>query len=55
MIRSLRARLLIGTTAITTAALLLLGWAIDHSIRRTLLTEFDNALLAKAKSLSSMV
>jgi len=55
MIRSLRARLLIGTTAITAAALLLLGWAIDHSIRRMLLAEFDNALLAKAKSLSSMV
>ncbi|HEX4794888.1 MAG TPA: ATP-binding protein [Humisphaera sp.] len=55
MIRSLRARLLIGTTVITTAALLLLGWAIDHSVRRTLLAEFDNALLAKAKSLSSMV
>ena len=55
MIRSLRGRLLIGTTAVTAAALLVLGAAIDTTVRRALLSEFDTALIAKATSVASMV
>src|SRR5579863_3919168 len=55
MIRSLRTRLLIGTTAVTAAALFVLGAAIDTTVRRTLLNEFDTALTAKATSVASMV
>jgi two-component system, OmpR family, heavy metal sensor histidine kinase CusS len=54
-LRSLRARLLAGTTAITAAALIILGLTIDVAVRHILLAEFDAALLAKAKSLASMV
>src|SRR5438445_13107401 len=55
MIRSLRSRLLIGTTAVTAAALFILGAAIETTVRRALLSEFDAALTAKAASVASMV
>lgn len=55
MPRSLRARLLVGATAITAAALIVLGFTIDEAVRHVLLSEFDAALLAKAQSLASMV
>jgi hypothetical protein len=55
MIRSLRGRLLIGTTAVTAAALFILGTAIDTTVRRALLSEFDATLAAKAASFASMV
>jgi len=54
-LRSLRTRLLIGTTAITAGALIVLGLTIDVAVRHILLEEFDAAMLAKAKSLASMV
>jgi two-component system heavy metal sensor histidine kinase CusS len=55
ILRSLRARLLIGTTAITAGALIILGLTIDVAVRHILLEEFDAAMVAKAKSLASMV
>jgi two-component system heavy metal sensor histidine kinase CusS len=55
MIGSLRLRLLIGTSVAMALVLTLLGFAIYFSMWRSLLSEFDSALFAQAKSLDSMV
>jgi two-component system sensor histidine kinase QseC len=55
MRRSLRLRLLIGTSAATAVVLTLLGLAIYFSMWRSLLSEFDGGLLTQAQALGSMV
>jgi two-component system sensor histidine kinase QseC len=55
MRRSLRLRLLIGTSAATAVVLTLLGLAIYFSMWRSLLSEFDGVLLTQAQALGSMV
>ena len=55
MTGSLRLRLLIGTSVAMALVLSLLGLAIFFSMWRSLLSEFDSALFAQAKSLDSMV
>ncbi|HUO06821.1 MAG TPA: ATP-binding protein [Phycisphaerae bacterium] len=54
-IRSLRARLLLGTTVTMIVVLGLLGVAVDAFVHRTLVKEFDNALLSKAQAIASFV
>ncbi|HVS71731.1 MAG TPA: ATP-binding protein [Phycisphaerae bacterium] len=53
--KSLRGRLLAGTTLTCAAVFLLLGVALDLFARRELLGEFDDALRAKAAAIASMV
>ena len=55
MTRSLRFRLLLGTSLATSATLALLGFAIFFSMRRSLTAAFDVALLAKARALTGTV
>ena len=55
MKRSLRLRLLFGTSAATAVVLTLLGVAIYFSMWRSLLSEFDGGLLTQAQALGSMV
>jgi two-component system sensor histidine kinase QseC len=55
MIRSLRWRLLVGTTVVSGAILAILGIAIDRAVHHTLREEFDRVLLEKGRSLASMV
>jgi two-component system, OmpR family, heavy metal sensor histidine kinase CusS len=55
MTGSLRLRLLVGTSVAMALVLSLLGLAIYFSMWRSLLSEFDSALFAQAKSLDSMV
>ena len=54
MIRSVRNRLLLGVILATTLIFLLASLALYSAIRRTLLTEFDDGLLARAKALASL-
>ena len=54
MISSLRLRVLIWTTLATATMLALLGVAIYFSLRQTLQSEFDEAILAQARALASM-
>jgi two-component system, OmpR family, heavy metal sensor histidine kinase CusS len=54
MIRSLRLRLLIGTSLATAMVLSLLGVGIYYSMRQTLMSDFDEALLTQARALASM-
>jgi two-component system heavy metal sensor histidine kinase CusS len=54
-IRSLRTRLLLGTTITMVVVLGLLGIAVDAFVHRTLVAEFDNALLSKAQAVASFV
>ena len=55
MIRSLRMRLFLGVTAVTVLVLGVLSIGIDEAVHRTLQAEFDNVLLEKARTLSSLV
>jgi two-component system, OmpR family, heavy metal sensor histidine kinase CusS len=55
MKRSLRLRLLIGTSVAMAVVLTLLGLAIYFSMWRSLLWEFDGGLLTQAKALGGMV
>ncbi len=54
MMSSLRLRVLIWTTLATATMLALLGVGIYYSMRQTLLSEFDQAILAQARALASM-
>ncbi len=53
--KSLRKRLLFGTTVAVAAVLALAGWALYALVERSLVGEVDRALIAKARLLSSMV
>ncbi len=53
--RSLRKRLLLGTTVAVAAVLALAGWTLYALVERSLVGEVDRALVAKARLLSSMV
>jgi len=55
VIRSLRMKLFLGITAVSVAVLGVLSLAIDQTVHRTLVAEFDVVLLEKARSLASMV
>lgn len=55
MIRSLRLRLLIGTSLAMAAVLALLGIAVYYFAWRALIAQFDAGLMVKAKALASMV
>ena len=55
MIRSLRMRLFLGVTAVSALILGILAIGIEEALRHTLKHEFDRVLLAKARSLASMV
>ncbi|MDP9172461.1 MAG: ATP-binding protein [Planctomycetota bacterium] len=55
MMRSLRLRLLIQTTTATSVVLALLGLAVYFSMRRSLLIEFDKALMAHAQALATII
>lgn len=55
MIRSLRMRLFWATLVVTSVLLAILALAIDQAVHRTLLAQYDNVLLEKARSLASMV
>ena len=52
--KSLRARLLAGTTLSTTAVLLGAGAVLYALMSRTLRAEFDESLAAKARSLAAL-
>jgi two-component system sensor histidine kinase QseC len=55
MIRSLRLRLLIGTSLAMAVVLALLGIAVYYFTWRALIAQFDAGLMVKAKALASMV
>jgi two-component system, OmpR family, heavy metal sensor histidine kinase CusS len=54
LLRSLKLRLLIGTTLSMALVLALLGVALDFAVHRSLLNEFDTSMLAEARALASM-
>src|ERR1700744_2130294 len=55
MVLSLRSHLLLGNAITMILALGLLGFTVEGSGRRTLVSEFDNVLLSKAQTLDSFV
>ena len=55
MTRSLRLRLLLGSTLVISVTLGVLSAATIMLMRRTLIADFDSASLAKAKALSAAI